>query len=56
MKKLPKKLIGNKKSSKHIQTPAEKRRALEIKVEQGTDKAVREYKEVFRKLAEYDRT
>ena len=55
MKKLIQKLLGSKKSPKRIETQKEKKRALEIKVEQGTDKAIREYREVFRKLAEYDR-
>ncbi|MFA5746581.1 MAG: hypothetical protein WC926_00690 [Candidatus Paceibacterota bacterium] len=31
------------------------RKMLEKKVEQGTDMAIREYGEVFKKLAEYDR-
>jgi hypothetical protein len=33
-----------------------KRELLEKKVIKGTDFAVREYNEVFKKLAEYDRT
>lgn len=32
------------------------RKSLEKKVEQGTDFAIREYRDVFEKLAEYDRT
>lgn len=32
------------------------RKALEEKVEAGTLRAVKEYGEVFRRLAEYDRT
>lgn len=32
------------------------REELKMKVEEGTKRAVKEYKEVFEKLAEYDRT
>lgn len=37
-------------------TPAKDRKALEEKVEAGTDRAIKEYKEVFEKLAEYDKS
>ena len=33
----------------------EARKVLERKVEKGTDRAVQEYREVFEKLAEYDK-
>ncbi len=32
------------------------REDLRVKVEEGTARAVKEYREVFEKLAEYDRT
>lgn len=32
------------------------REELKMKVEEGTKRAVKEYREVFEKLAEYDRT
>jgi len=35
---------------------SEERKLLEKKVLKGTDFAIREYGEVFKKLAEYDRT
>lgn len=49
MKKLIKRLFGGSKKSENA------RRVLERKVEQGTDRAIGEYREVFKKLAEYDR-
>ncbi|MFH1193050.1 MAG: hypothetical protein V1656_01910 [Candidatus Jorgensenbacteria bacterium] len=56
MKKLFEKLFKFNREEKK-QTPAnEARRVLESKVEQGTSRAVKEYGEVFRKLAEYDRS
>ncbi|MFY9492977.1 MAG: hypothetical protein WAP55_00610 [Minisyncoccia bacterium] len=35
---------------------SDSREELKMKVEEGTKRAVKEYKEVFEKLAEYDRT
>lgn len=32
------------------------RKALEKKVEKGTDRAIKDYRGAFEKLAEYDRT
>ncbi len=49
--------IGRAKESKRVDSNVEKdRELLEKKVIKGTDFAVREYGEVFKKLAEYDRT
>ena len=41
---------GNKKSSERLQGEA-----LEKKAVEGAEKAVREYRRVFERLAEYDR-
>jgi hypothetical protein len=46
----------NKKDKKEIFCDTEERELLKTKVIKGTDFAVREYGEVFKKLAEYDRT
>lgn len=46
----------DKKDQKEIFCATEERELLKTKVIKGTDFAVREYGEVFRKLAEYDRT
>ncbi len=53
MKKLLKKilLIGRKESS-----AKKRRKALEAKAVAGAQKAVKEYRRVFERLAEYDRT
>ena len=49
--------ISNSKASQKENLSVEKERELlEKKVIKGTDFAVREYGEVFKKLAEYDRT
>jgi hypothetical protein len=45
-----------KKLFKNNQTRTISRKDLEQKVQRGTEKAVKEYGYVFRKLAEYDRT
>jgi hypothetical protein len=45
-----------KKNKKDPSRNAEERELLKTKVIKGTDFAVREYGEVFKKLAEYDRT
>ena len=47
-----------KKIIKYVKIRKEKadRRALEEKVKKGTDLAIREYRDVFIKLADYDRT
>ena len=46
-------LLSAKSSS--AETAVLTRSMLEKKVDQGVDKAVKQYGEVFRKLAEYDR-
>ena len=52
MKKLIQKIFGkNKKGSKQMS-----RIELEKRVEQGTERAIKEYGYVFKKLAEFDRT
>ena len=38
------------------QEHVDSREELRVKVEEGTARAVKEYREVFDKLAEYDRT
>ncbi len=44
----------DKKTAKeHV---SDSREELKMKVEEGINRAVKEYKEVFEKLAEYDRT
>jgi len=49
--------IGSgKKDKKEIFCDTKERELLKTKVIKGTDFAVREYGEVFKKLAEYDRT
>ncbi|MDD5555561.1 MAG: hypothetical protein PHO19_02770 [Candidatus Pacebacteria bacterium] len=45
-----------KKDEKEISCDTKERELLKTKVIKGTDFAVREYGEVFKKLAEYDRT
>lgn len=47
--------INRNKRTKEVKVD-EERRLLEKKVLKGTDFAVREYGEVFKKLAEYDST
>ena len=47
--------IQNHKERKRQVEKDEKRKILEEKVKQGTNFAIREYRDVFRKLAEYDR-
>jgi hypothetical protein len=48
-----------KKTSKihrpHAPKRLEKRKMLELKVEAGTKKAIKDYGEVFRRLAAYDK-
>jgi hypothetical protein len=46
----------DKKNQTKIIYPDKERALLEKKVIKGTDFAIREYGEVFKKLAEYDRT
>ena len=46
----------SREERKHLLPAAIDRQALERKVEEGTKKAVKEYGEVFERLAEYDRT
>lgn len=50
--------IGNKDTGKVEvkQQRSDSREDLKAKVEEGTARAVKEYREVFEKLAEYDRT
>jgi hypothetical protein len=56
-KKLKIFFIGSTKDNqKEIFCDTKERELLKIKVIKGTDFAVREYSEVFKKLAEYDRT
>lgn len=43
-------------NTKEIPTAKTDRFLLEKKVEQGTDLAIKEYGEVFKMLAEYDKT
>ncbi|MBI4135215.1 hypothetical protein HY477_00570 [Candidatus Uhrbacteria bacterium] len=50
-----------KNTHKHIKVSSlmpssEERKTLERKVAEGTEKAVKEYREVFRRLAEHDKT
>lgn len=56
MKKLFERWFKTNKEQEKQAPPNEERRILESKVEQGTTRAVKEYGEVFRKLAEHDRT
>jgi len=55
-KEIKKIFIGAVKKDKNESCDAKERELLKIKVIEGTDFAVREYREVFKKLAEYDRT
>jgi|GEM_PF-1513450 len=48
--------INRIKGAKEEAKINEERKLLEKKVLKGTDFAIREYGEVFKKLAEYDRT
>ena len=54
MKKIAK-FIKGCKEHKEQTAKTKERKILEKKVEQGTDFAIREYHDVFRKLAEYDK-
>lgn len=49
-----KKLLDMLKKAKPA-TPAQKRAAVDRKAVEGAEKAVREYRRVFERLAEYDR-
>ena len=53
--KYMKKIVKLKQFLIKPKTP-EERKSLEIKVQEGAKKAVREYGEVFKKLAAHDRT
>lgn len=55
IKKILKLIPINRKGAKEAKV-SEERKLLEKKVLKGTDFAIREYGEVFKKLAEYDRT
>lgn len=50
--------IHNKDTDKKVakEDVSDSREQLKMKVEEGTKRAVKEYREVFEKLAEYDRT
>lgn len=48
--------IGANKKRKEIPSTKMDRRSLEEKVKKGTDMVIREYRDVFIKLADYDRT
>lgn len=50
--------IHSKDAGKTVakQRHPDSREVLRVKVEEGTARAVKEYREVFEKLAEYDRT
>lgn len=56
IKKLLKFVIKPKENTKKIPSAKMDRLLLEKKVEQGTDFAIKEYGDVFKMLAEYDRT
>lgn len=50
------KSIGATRKQKEISPTKTDRHLLEKKVEKGTDMVIREYRDVFIKLADYDRT
>jgi hypothetical protein len=56
MKKILKLIPTNRAKRIKEAKVSEERKLLEKKVLKGTDFAIREYGEVFKKLAEYDRT
>jgi hypothetical protein len=55
MKRLTRKTL-NHFAKKPTPLTKRSRAEIEIKVDEGTKKAVKEYGEVFRRLAEFDRT
>lgn len=61
MKKLLEKIFCNKRQDKGDEqkqgkSDQNKRKELEIRVEKGADRAIREYGGALKKLAEYDRS
>ncbi len=58
MSKFIRKILGIPEKEYHKDDSIKKdtHEDLKIKVEEGTNKAIKEYREVFEKLAEYDRT
>ena len=54
IKKFLKSLHSHKEKKQKVERD-EKRKILEEKVKQGTTFAIREYRDVFTKLAEYDK-
>ncbi|MBI4280600.1 hypothetical protein HY628_00200 [Candidatus Uhrbacteria bacterium] len=53
MEKRSKKMLSKKQRRVHVKM---NHRTLAKKVEEGTQKAIKEYREVFVRLAEYDKT
>lgn len=55
MIKIFKKIFLSSSFSKSVKKDRD-RRWLEVRVEKGANKAIKEYRQVFEKLAEYDRS
>ena len=55
MIKIIKRIITDRKNKQGDEKKSKERQILIKKVERGTDFAIRQYRDVFEKLAEYDR-